>query len=137
MNGMKVVKLSIPRAEAVSLREKSHDFRSVDEGRRSKSLSRVFLLLLQEKQEELHPIKSSPSPPLVKVKDEPIDEEYEQALVSSTSTASVKDEPNTAKVTHTHTRLCPPEHARNPETSVSLTSDLCLTDLYLFYSSDL
>uniref|UniRef100_A0A3B4Y099 Zinc finger MYM-type protein 4-like n=1 Tax=Seriola lalandi dorsalis TaxID=1841481 RepID=A0A3B4Y099_SERLL len=42
-------------------------------------------------------IKSSPSPPLVKVKDEPIDEEYEQALVSSTTTASVKDEPNTAK----------------------------------------
>ncbi|KAM7384706.1 hypothetical protein PAMA_011861 [Pampus argenteus] len=43
------------------------------------------------------PIKSSPSPPLVKVKDEPIDEEYEQALTSLTSTASVKDEPNTTK----------------------------------------
>ncbi|KAM7373555.1 hypothetical protein PAMP_008397 [Pampus punctatissimus] len=57
MNGMKVVKLSVPA----------------------------------------QPIKSSPSPPLVKVKDEPIDEEYEQALTSSTSTASVKDEPNTAK----------------------------------------
>uniref|UniRef100_A0A7N6C0V7 TRASH domain-containing protein n=1 Tax=Anabas testudineus TaxID=64144 RepID=A0A7N6C0V7_ANATE len=41
--------------------------------------------------------KSSPSPPLVKVKDEPIDEEYEQALISSTSTATVKDEPNIAK----------------------------------------
>uniref|UniRef100_A0A671YTT0 TRASH domain-containing protein n=1 Tax=Sparus aurata TaxID=8175 RepID=A0A671YTT0_SPAAU len=41
------------------------------------------------------PIKSSPSPPLVKVKDEPSDDEYEQALISSTSSASVKDEPNT------------------------------------------
>ncbi|XP_037831690.1 zinc finger MYM-type protein 4 isoform X2 [Kryptolebias marmoratus] len=41
------------------------------------------------------PIKSSPppSPPLAKVKDEPMDEEYERALVSSTSSASVKDEP--------------------------------------------
>lgn len=46
-------------------------------------------------------MKSSPSPPLVKVKDEPIDEEYEQALISSTSTATVKDEPNIAKVRHT------------------------------------
>lgn len=45
--------------------------------------------------------RSSPSPPLVKVKDEPIDEEYDQALTSFTSTASVKDEPNTAKVGHT------------------------------------
>uniref|UniRef100_A0A8C4GVK5 TRASH domain-containing protein n=1 Tax=Dicentrarchus labrax TaxID=13489 RepID=A0A8C4GVK5_DICLA len=43
------------------------------------------------------PIKSSPSPPLVKVKDEPEDDEYEQAQISSTSTANVKDEPNTAK----------------------------------------
>nr|XP_019960218.1 PREDICTED: zinc finger MYM-type protein 4-like isoform X1 [Paralichthys olivaceus] len=41
--------------------------------------------------------QSSPSPPLVKVKDEPIDEEYDQALISSSFTASVKDEPNTAK----------------------------------------
>uniref|UniRef100_A0A8C2XRK1 TRASH domain-containing protein n=1 Tax=Cyclopterus lumpus TaxID=8103 RepID=A0A8C2XRK1_CYCLU len=41
--------------------------------------------------------KSSPSPPLVKVKDEPIDEEYEHALISSAFTASVKDEPDTAK----------------------------------------
>ncbi|XP_073340524.1 zinc finger MYM-type protein 4 isoform X6 [Pagrus major] len=41
------------------------------------------------------PIKSSPSPPLIKVKDEPSDDEYEQALISSTSSASVKDEPNT------------------------------------------
>ncbi|KAM4538768.1 zinc finger MYM-type protein 4-like isoform 2-T2 [Odontesthes bonariensis] len=55
LNGMKVVKLSIPRLDA--------------------------------------PIKSSPSPPLAKVKDEPVDEEYEQALISSTATASVKDEP--------------------------------------------
>uniref|UniRef100_A0A3Q2PKT4 Zinc finger MYM-type containing 4 n=1 Tax=Fundulus heteroclitus TaxID=8078 RepID=A0A3Q2PKT4_FUNHE len=30
---------------------------------------------------------------MAKVKDEPVDEEYEQALISSTSTASVKDEP--------------------------------------------
>uniref|UniRef100_A0A8D0A5M8 Zinc finger MYM-type protein 4-like n=1 Tax=Sander lucioperca TaxID=283035 RepID=A0A8D0A5M8_SANLU len=43
------------------------------------------------------PIKSSPSPPLVKVKDEPIDEDYEQALTQQPPTASVKDEPNTAK----------------------------------------
>lgn len=41
---------------------------------------------------------TSPSPPLVKIKDEPVDEEYEQAVVSSSSTASVKDEPNAAKV---------------------------------------
>uniref|UniRef100_A0A3Q4HLX1 Zinc finger MYM-type protein 4-like n=1 Tax=Neolamprologus brichardi TaxID=32507 RepID=A0A3Q4HLX1_NEOBR len=40
-------------------------------------------------------VKLSPSPPLVTVKDEPVDEEYEQALMSSSSTASVKDEPNT------------------------------------------
>uniref|UniRef100_A0A3P9DKG4 Zinc finger MYM-type protein 4-like n=1 Tax=Maylandia zebra TaxID=106582 RepID=A0A3P9DKG4_9CICH len=39
--------------------------------------------------------------PLVTVKDEPVDEEYEQALMSSSSTASVKDEPNTARVRHT------------------------------------
>ncbi|XP_029298595.1 zinc finger MYM-type protein 4-like [Cottoperca gobio] len=44
------------------------------------------------------PIKSSPSPPLVKVKDEPIDDEYDQALISSTATANVKDEPNTAQI---------------------------------------
>ncbi|XP_028256552.1 zinc finger MYM-type protein 4-like isoform X2 [Parambassis ranga] len=41
--------------------------------------------------------RSSPSPPLVKIKDEPVDEEYEQAVMSSSSTANVKDEPNTAK----------------------------------------
>ncbi|XP_072227140.1 zinc finger MYM-type protein 4-like [Leuresthes tenuis] len=63
LNGMKLVKLSIPRLDAEKLRVVSQ------------------------------PIKSSPSPPLAKVKDEPVDEEYEQALVSSTSTASVKDEP--------------------------------------------
>ncbi|XP_049890849.1 zinc finger MYM-type protein 4 isoform X3 [Epinephelus moara] len=67
MNGMKVVKLSIPRLDHESICS------------------------------DTQPIKSSPSPPLVNVKDEPIDEEYEQALISSTSTASVKDEPNTAK----------------------------------------
>lgn len=32
------------------------------------------------------------------MKDEPEDDEYELAQISSTSTASVKDEPNTAKV---------------------------------------
>ncbi|XP_053190912.1 zinc finger MYM-type protein 4-like [Scomber japonicus] len=41
--------------------------------------------------------RSSPSLPLVKVKDEPIDEDYDQALISSTPTMNVKDEPNTAK----------------------------------------
>ncbi|XP_043993625.1 zinc finger MYM-type protein 4 isoform X1 [Gambusia affinis] len=46
-----------------------------------------------EGQTETEDRKSSPSPPLAKVKDEPVDEEYEQALISSTSTASVKDEP--------------------------------------------
>ncbi|KAM9339822.1 zinc finger MYM-type protein 4-like [Symphorus nematophorus] len=67
MNGMKVVKLSIPGLDT----ERLHD--------------------------ATPPSKSTPSPPLAKVKDEPVDEEYEQALISSTSTASVKDEPNTAK----------------------------------------
>ncbi|XP_036001640.1 zinc finger MYM-type protein 4 [Fundulus heteroclitus] len=62
VNGMKVVKLSIPRLESV-------------------------------RPTETEGVKSSPSPPLAKVKDEPVDEEYEQALISSTSTASVKDEP--------------------------------------------
>ncbi|CAJ1082996.1 zinc finger MYM-type protein 4 isoform X3 [Xyrichtys novacula] len=42
-------------------------------------------------------VQTSPSPPLVKVKDEPVDEEYERAELSSATTASVKDEPNTAK----------------------------------------
>ncbi|XP_040909206.1 zinc finger MYM-type protein 4-like isoform X2 [Toxotes jaculatrix] len=67
MNGMKVVKLSIPKLDAERLRA------------------------------AVQSIKSTPSPPLVKVKDEPVDEEYEQALISSASMASVKDEPNTAK----------------------------------------
>ncbi|XP_032391777.1 zinc finger MYM-type protein 4 isoform X1 [Etheostoma spectabile] len=65
MNGMKIVKMSIPRLDTESVHAATQ------------------------------PIKSSPSPPLVKVKDEPIDEEYEQALIPPT--ASVKDEPNTAK----------------------------------------
>ncbi|XP_029298588.1 zinc finger MYM-type protein 4-like isoform X2 [Cottoperca gobio] len=65
MNGMKVVKLPIPRLDTESA--------------------------------TTQPIKSSPSPPLVKVKDEPIDDEYDQALISSTATANVKDEPNTAQ----------------------------------------
>ncbi|KAM9839138.1 zinc finger MYM-type protein 4 [Aulostomus maculatus] len=67
LNGMKVVKLSIPRLDKERLRAASKS------------------------------VRSSPSPPLVKVKDEPIDEEYEQALTSSASTATVKDEPNTAR----------------------------------------
>ncbi|KAM9385428.1 zinc finger MYM-type protein 4-like isoform 2-T2 [Pholidichthys leucotaenia] len=37
-------------------------------------------------------LEKSPSPPLVTIKDEPVDEEYEQALTSSASVASVKDE---------------------------------------------
>lgn len=56
-----------------------------------------FVPLLQENAAD-QPIRSSPSPPLVKVKDEPIDEDYDQALISST--ANVKDEPNIAKVGH-------------------------------------
>ncbi|KAM4725554.1 zinc finger MYM-type protein 4-like isoform 2-T2 [Anableps anableps] len=44
-----------------------------------------------ERLTETDDMKASPSPPLAKVKDEPVDEEYEQALISST--ASVKDEP--------------------------------------------
>ncbi|XP_023119889.2 zinc finger MYM-type protein 4 isoform X1 [Amphiprion ocellaris] len=64
LNGMKVVKLSVPQLDPERLR-------SADQTARS-----------------------TPSPPLVKVKDEPVDEEYEQALISSTSTASVKDEPS-------------------------------------------
>jgi len=35
---------------------------------------------------------------LVKVKDEPIDEEYDHALLPSAMTASVKDEPDTEQV---------------------------------------
>ncbi|XP_071356045.1 zinc finger MYM-type protein 4 isoform X2 [Trachinotus anak] len=66
MNGMKVVKLSIPRLDTERLHATTQ-------------------------------ATKSPSPPLVKVKDEPVDEEYEQALISSASTASVKDEPNTAR----------------------------------------
>ncbi|XP_034401111.1 zinc finger MYM-type protein 4-like isoform X2 [Cyclopterus lumpus] len=69
MNGMKVVKLSIPRLDTVS----------------------------ESVRVATQTAKSSPSPPLVKVKDEPIDEEYEHALISSAFTASVKDEPDTAK----------------------------------------
>ncbi|XP_035847040.1 zinc finger MYM-type protein 4 isoform X2 [Sander lucioperca] len=67
MNGMKIVKMSIPRLDTESVHAAAQ------------------------------PIKSSPSPPLVKVKDEPIDEDYEQALTQQPPTASVKDEPNTAK----------------------------------------
>ncbi|KAM6899612.1 zinc finger MYM-type protein 4-like [Xenentodon cancila] len=62
INGMKVVKLSIPRLDAEKLHAATRS------------------------------VKSFPSPPLAKVKDEPVDEEYDQALISSTST-SVKDEP--------------------------------------------
>lgn len=42
--------------------------------------------------------KEQTGSPVIKVKDEPADDdEYEQALISPTSAASVKDEPNTAK----------------------------------------
>lgn len=54
-------------------------------------------LIQSRKQADTRPVES-PSPPVIKVKDEPADDEYEQALTSPTSTASVKDEPNTAKV---------------------------------------
>uniref|UniRef100_UPI0037E71B6F zinc finger MYM-type protein 4-like n=1 Tax=Semicossyphus pulcher TaxID=241346 RepID=UPI0037E71B6F len=66
VNGMKVVKLSIPKLDTERLPASTQP-------------------------------DQSPSPPLVKVKDEPVDEEYEQAQISSASTASVKDEPNTVK----------------------------------------
>uniref|UniRef100_A0A1A7X4M1 TRASH domain-containing protein n=1 Tax=Iconisemion striatum TaxID=60296 RepID=A0A1A7X4M1_9TELE len=61
INGMKVVKLSLPKVD--------------------------------NENSKADPIKSSSSPPLPKVKDEPVDEEYDQALTSSTSSASMKDEP--------------------------------------------
>ncbi|MEQ2158089.1 hypothetical protein GOODEAATRI_008669, partial [Goodea atripinnis] len=72
VNGMKVVKLSITRLESVNV---------------------SGFVLKQVRLTETEEMKSSPSPSLAKVKDEPVDEEYEQALISSTSTASVKDEP--------------------------------------------
>ncbi|KAF7661705.1 hypothetical protein LDENG_00255810 [Lucifuga dentata] len=62
LNGMKVVKLSLPTIDS--------EMMNADQS-----------------------VNPSVSPPLVKVKDEPVDEEYEQALLSSSSTASVKDEP--------------------------------------------
>ncbi|KAM4631460.1 zinc finger MYM-type protein 4-like [Polymixia lowei] len=40
-------------------------------------------------------VKPSFFPPLVKVKDEPMDEEYERDLTSSNPTANIKDEPDT------------------------------------------
>lgn len=40
----------------------------------------------------------SPSSLLVNVKDEPTDDEYAEALISTASTASVKDEPNGTRV---------------------------------------
>ncbi|XP_037548991.1 zinc finger MYM-type protein 4 [Nematolebias whitei] len=64
LNGMKVVELSLQGLDAENPEAASHSIKS-----------------------------SPPSPPLAKVKDEPMDEEYEQALVSSSSTASMKDEP--------------------------------------------
>ncbi|XP_068431607.1 zinc finger MYM-type protein 4-like isoform X2 [Clinocottus analis] len=67
VNGMKVVKLSIPRLDTESIRVATQT------------------------------VNQCLSPPLVKVKDEPIDEEYDHALISSACTASVKDEPNAAK----------------------------------------
>ncbi|XP_029919162.1 zinc finger MYM-type protein 4 isoform X2 [Myripristis murdjan] len=73
MNGMKVVKVSLPKLDHEKLQLPTLT---------SSSSAKV---------------KSSPSPPLVKVKDEPLDEEYDRALISSASTASIKDEPNTPK----------------------------------------
>ncbi|KAM3858577.1 zinc finger MYM-type protein 4-like [Diretmus argenteus] len=70
VNGMKVVKLSLPELD----NERS-----------------------QPTQSSSTAVKPSLSPPLVKVKDEPVDEEYDQALTSSMSTADIKDEPNTAR----------------------------------------
>ncbi|KAM4630948.1 zinc finger MYM-type protein 4-like [Polymixia lowei] len=40
-------------------------------------------------------VKPSLSPPLVKVKDEPVDEGYDRDLTSSNPTANIKDEPDT------------------------------------------
>lgn len=42
--------------------------------------------------------RSAPSTPLVQVKDEPADEDYNGALTSTSSTASVKDEANGTRV---------------------------------------
>ncbi|XP_069033058.1 zinc finger MYM-type protein 4-like isoform X1 [Embiotoca jacksoni] len=67
LNGMKVVKLSLPRLDAEKLRAATK------------------------------PIESCPPPLLAKVKDEPVDEEYERAAISCASTATVKDEPDPAK----------------------------------------
>lgn len=51
--------------------------------------------------DELIQSKEQAGSPVIKVKDEPADDdEYEQALISPTSAASVKDEPNMAKVRH-------------------------------------
>ncbi|XP_061597263.1 zinc finger MYM-type protein 4 isoform X3 [Cololabis saira] len=71
VNGMKVVKLTIPRIEAVSRRSSPRIKEKLNAATQS--------------------VKSSPSPPLATVKDEPVDEEYDQALISSST--SVKDEP--------------------------------------------
>ena len=46
----------------------------------------------------LSPDRAPPSPSQVTVKDEPIDEEYNQALFSSAPTDDIKDEPETPKV---------------------------------------
>uniref|UniRef100_A0A673AZJ2 TRASH domain-containing protein n=1 Tax=Sphaeramia orbicularis TaxID=375764 RepID=A0A673AZJ2_9TELE len=54
---------------------------------------KVVKLAIPKLQIEKLRSNSSSSPPLVKVKDEPVDEEYDRALISSTSTATVKDEP--------------------------------------------
>uniref|UniRef100_A0A1A8K1U5 TRASH domain-containing protein n=1 Tax=Nothobranchius kuhntae TaxID=321403 RepID=A0A1A8K1U5_NOTKU len=91
VNGMKTVKQSLPRLN--------------DENSKSES----------------DPIKSSPppSPPLTKVKDEPVDEEYDQALVSATSTASVKDEPgkDDLKIGSVFSVTPPAESQTQPNTS--------------------
>ena len=54
----------------------------------------------------LSPNGDPASPSQVTVKDEPIDEEYNQALISSSApTDDIKDEPETPKVGHSETSL--------------------------------
>lgn len=40
----------------------------------------------------------TPSSPLVKIKDEPVDEEYEKALEPQAPAGKIKDEPDTSEV---------------------------------------
>ncbi|XP_056154001.1 zinc finger MYM-type protein 4 [Lampris incognitus] len=77
MNETKVVRLSLPKSDSEC------SGLSAPTSQRSSSTSGTGKRCL------------SPLP--VKVKDEPLDEEYEHALTSSTSTADIKDEPGTAE----------------------------------------